>query len=75
MALAAVLRTYAPSRRLVVVTTYGSSRWVNAVEGGLPSADELHRRLLADWLYAEHTQATDQAVQAIIDRYRFEERR
>ena len=49
--------------------------WVNAVEGGLPSPDELHRRLLADWLYAEQTQATDQAVRAIIDRYRFEERR
>ena len=49
--------------------------WVNAVEGGLPSPDELHKRLVADWLYAEHTRATDQAVQAIIDRYRFEERR
>ncbi len=49
--------------------------WVNAIEGGLPSVDELHRRLRADWLYAEHAQATDQAVQAIIDRYRFEERR
>jgi hypothetical protein len=48
--------------------------WVNAVEGGLPSADELHKRLLADWTYAEHKQATDQAVQAIIDRYRVEER-
>ena len=48
---------------------------MNAVEGGLPSADELHKRLVADWLYAEHTRATDQAVQAIIDRYRFEERR
>jgi hypothetical protein len=49
--------------------------WVNAVEGGLPGQDELHKRLVADWLYAEHTRATDQAVQAIIDRYRFEERR
>ena len=49
--------------------------WVNAVEGGLPSPDELHKRLVADWLYAEHTRATDQAVQALIDRYRFEERR
>jgi hypothetical protein len=48
--------------------------WVNAVEGGLPSADELHKRLLADWQYAERKQATDQAVQAIIDRYRVEER-
>ncbi len=49
--------------------------WVNAVEGGLPSPDELHKRLRADWLYAEHQKATDQAVQAIIDRYRVEERR
>ena len=49
--------------------------WVNAVDGGLPSPDELHKRLVADWLYAEHTRATDQAVQAIVDRYRFEERR
>jgi hypothetical protein len=48
--------------------------WVNAVEGGLPAADELHKRLVADWLYAEHTQATDRAVQAIVDRYRFEDR-
>lgn len=48
--------------------------WVNAVEGGLPSADELHRRLLADWTYAEHKQATDRALQAIVDRYRVEER-
>jgi hypothetical protein len=49
--------------------------WVNAVEGGLPSPDELHKRLVADWLYAAHEQATNQAVQAIINRYRVEERR
>jgi len=48
---------------------------VNAVEGGLPDAAELHQRLLADWTYAEHTEATDRAVQAIVDGYRFEERR
>jgi hypothetical protein len=48
--------------------------WVNAVEGGLPSGDELHKRLVADWLYAEHTRQTEQAVRAIVDRYRFEER-
>jgi hypothetical protein len=48
--------------------------WVNAVEGGLPGADELRNRLLADWLYAEHKRAIDQAVQAIVDRYRVEER-
>jgi hypothetical protein len=47
---------------------------VNAIEGGLPDADELHRRLLADWLYAQHKEAADQAVQAIVDRYRVEER-
>ncbi len=48
--------------------------WVNAVAGGLPSADELHKRLLADWTYAEHKQAVDVALQAIVDRYRVEER-
>jgi hypothetical protein len=48
--------------------------WVNAVEGGLPSADQLHKRLLADWAYAEHKQAVDRALQAIVDRYRVEER-
>jgi hypothetical protein len=47
---------------------------VNAVEGGLPHADELHKRLLADWSYAAHKQAADRAVQAIVDRYQFEER-
>jgi hypothetical protein len=46
---------------------------LNAVEGGLPDADELHKRLVADWSYADHQQAADQAVQAVIDRYRFEE--
>lgn len=48
---------------------------LNAVEGGLPDADQLHKRLLADWLYADQKQAADQAVQAILDRYRFEEHR
>jgi hypothetical protein len=47
---------------------------VNAVQGGLPSAEELHPRLLADWMYAEHKQATDQAVQAIVAKYRVEAR-
>ena len=47
---------------------------LNAVEGGLPSADELHRRLVADWLFAEQKRAVDEAVQTIVDRYRFEER-
>jgi hypothetical protein len=49
--------------------------WVNAVDGGLPTGDELHKRLVADWLYAEHTRQTEQAVQAIVDRYRFEDGR
>ena len=48
---------------------------VNAVAGGLPDADELHRRLLADWTYAARKQASDQAVQALVDGYRFEERK
>jgi hypothetical protein len=47
---------------------------LNAVGGGLPSANELHERLVADWMYAEHKQATDQAVQAIIGKYRIEAR-
>jgi hypothetical protein len=45
---------------------------VNAVEGGLPDADELRRRMVADWSFAEQQRAADQAVQAIVDRYRFE---
>ncbi len=49
--------------------------WVNAVDGGLPTPDELHKRLLADWLYAAHTRETDQAVQAIVGRYHFEDGR
>lgn len=48
---------------------------VNAVEGGLPDADELHNRLLADWLDAEQKRADEKAVQAIVDGYRFEERK
>ena len=47
---------------------------INAIEGGLPGADELHRRLVADWLFAERKRVVDQAVQAIVDRYRFEQR-
>jgi hypothetical protein len=48
---------------------------LNAVTGGLPAPDELHGRLLADWMYADRKQAVDRAVQAIVDRYRFEQRR
>jgi hypothetical protein len=47
---------------------------VNAVQGGLPDAEALHRRLVADWSYAEQRRAVDQAVEAIVGRYRFEER-
>lgn len=47
---------------------------VNAISGGLPGADELHERLLADWQFAEHKREADQSVQAVVDRYRVEER-
>jgi hypothetical protein len=47
---------------------------VTAVEGGLPGADELHQRLVADWSLAQQQRAVDEAVQAIVNRYRFEER-
>ena len=45
---------------------------VNAVEGGLPPADELRQRLNADWSLAEQQRAVDEAVQAIVRRYRFQ---
>jgi hypothetical protein len=48
---------------------------LNAVTGGLPGADELHQRLVVDWSYAERQRAVDDAVQAIVARYHFEERR
>jgi hypothetical protein len=48
---------------------------LNAVEGGLPRPDELHQRLVADWSFAQQQQAVDEAVQAIVGRYRFEVRR
>jgi hypothetical protein len=47
---------------------------VNALEGGLPSADQLHLRLVADWQFAQRQQEVDRAVQTIVDRYRVEER-
>jgi hypothetical protein len=46
---------------------------VRAVEGGLPRADDLRRRVIADWTAAQHEEAQDQAVQAIMDRYRIED--
>jgi hypothetical protein len=47
---------------------------LNAVEGGLRRADELRRRMIADWWFAEQKRAVDEAVQTIVDRYRFEVR-
>jgi hypothetical protein len=47
---------------------------VNAVEGGLPSAGVLRQRMVADWQLAQQRRAVDQELQAIVDRYRFEER-
>jgi hypothetical protein len=47
---------------------------LNAVEGGLPAPEELHARLLADWQLAQWNEEIDRALQAIVDRYRLEER-
>lgn len=47
---------------------------LNAVEGGLPPADVLRPRLLADWQLADRQREIDRAVQALVDRYRLEER-
>jgi hypothetical protein len=41
--------------------------------GGTPSFDELRAQLIADLTFSERQQAVERAVQAIIDRYRFEE--
>jgi hypothetical protein len=46
-----------------------------AVQGGLLNADELHRRLVSDWSFADKQRAVDEAVQVVVGRYRFEERR
>jgi len=46
---------------------------VNAVQGGLPGAADLRRRMIADWSAAQHEEAQDQAVQAIVDRYRIQD--
>jgi hypothetical protein len=48
---------------------------VKAVEGGLPRADDLRRRMIADWTAAQHEEAQQRAVQAIVDRYRIEDQR
>ena len=47
---------------------------LNAVGGGLPGTDELHQRLVVDWQFAERQREVEQAVQAVVDRYRVEER-
>jgi hypothetical protein len=47
---------------------------VAGVSGGLPAADELRPRLFADWQYAQHQREVDEALRAIVRRYRFEER-
>lgn len=46
---------------------------LTGVTGGLPPAEELHARLVADWTYDERQRAVDAAVDAIVRRYRFEE--
>ncbi len=43
---------------------------VKTVEGGLPRADDLRRRMTADWAAAQEKEVQEQAVQAIVDRYR-----
>ena len=48
---------------------------LDAVGGGMPDPAELRKRLVTDWSFAERQRAVDQAVQAIVDRYRFEEGR
>jgi hypothetical protein len=48
---------------------------VVGVEGGLLPPEELHRRLVADWLFTERQRAVTEAEAAIVARYRFEEDR
>lgn len=46
---------------------------LNGTEGGLPPLAEVRARVSGDLLAAERQRAVDRAVQAIVDRYRFEE--
>lgn len=46
---------------------------LTGVTGGLPPAEELRTRLVADWTYDERQGAVDAAVDAVVRRYRFEE--
>lgn len=48
---------------------------VNEVEGGLPSPDELHARLVTDWTADQRTNDAARSVAKIVERYQFEERR
>jgi hypothetical protein len=48
---------------------------INQVEGGVPSADELRPRLIADLANAERQRSVEGAVEAVVRRYRFEEGR
>ena len=46
---------------------------LDGVTGGLPPLDAVRAQLTTDWAYAERQRQVDQAVRAIVDRYRFEE--
>jgi hypothetical protein len=48
---------------------------VNEVDGGLPSPEELRPRLIVDLANAERESSVERAVQSVVERYRFEERR
>ncbi|MFL5306183.1 MAG: peptidyl-prolyl cis-trans isomerase [Polyangia bacterium] len=48
---------------------------VESVSGGLPAAGELRPRLFADWQYAQHQRDVDEALNDVVRRYRFEDRR
>jgi hypothetical protein len=43
------------------------------VDGGLPSRQELHPRLVYDWQSEMRRRAVEHAVQGIVARYRFAE--
>lgn len=45
-----------------------------SVSGGLPEKNELRRRMLVDWQYDDHQRRTEEALNAIVSRYRMEER-
>jgi hypothetical protein len=48
---------------------------VNGAEGGLPPPDELRSRLLVDWTAAQQAQEASRAIDDLVAKYRFEERR